>query len=154
MLTVPLPSRASMAEAIPPCREELVIGPFSTAWEKDCLRGFEQLHQLLGFEKALEMPHLPDTNGHEDQSLQDGPPQYSLVGALTGLSEALLSPPLVVLLLLDLLHLLHQLSDSQLQLTQLVFGSNFCIIVGMFTHLDIEVNSQHASSKEGELCRI
>lgn len=92
MLAVPLPSRAPMAEALPPRREELVMGPFSTAWKKDCLQGFGQLHQLLGFEKALEVPHLPDTNGHEDQSLQDGPPQHSLVGALTGLSEALLSP--------------------------------------------------------------
>lgn len=49
--------------------------------------------------------------------------------------------PLVVLLFLDLLHLLHQLSHSELQLTQLVFGSNFCIVVGMFSHLDVQVNS-------------
>lgn len=49
--------------------------------------------------------------------------------------------PLVVLLLLDLLHLLHQLSHSQLQLAQLVFGSDFCIVVRMLTYLDIKVNS-------------
>lgn len=49
--------------------------------------------------------------------------------------------PLVVLLLLDLLHLLHQLSDSQLQFTQLVFGCDFRIVVRVFAHLDVKVNS-------------
>ena len=38
------------------------------------------------------MSHLPDTDGYEDEGLQDGPPQHPLVGALTGLPEALLSP--------------------------------------------------------------
>lgn len=51
-----------------------------------------QLHQLLGFKEALEVPHLPDTNGHKDEGLQNGPPQHPLVGAFTGLPEALLSP--------------------------------------------------------------
>lgn len=65
---------------------------FPRAWKKDCLQGLGQLHQLLGFKKTLEVPHLPDTNGHKDERLQDGPPQHSLVGALAGLSEALLPP--------------------------------------------------------------
>ena len=38
------------------------------------------------------MLHLPDAGGHEDEGLQDGPPQHPLAGALTGLPEALLSP--------------------------------------------------------------
>lgn len=48
--------------------------------------------------------------------------------------------PLIVLLLLDLVHLLHQLSDSQLQLWQFVFGGNLSIVVGVFAHLDVQVN--------------
>lgn len=52
--------------------------------------------------------------------------------------------PLVVLLLLDLVHLLHQLSHSQLQLRQLVFGGDLGVVVGVFTDLDVQVNSlQH-----------
>lgn len=55
-----------------------------------------------------------------------------------------LTDPLVVLLLLDLVHLLHQLSDSQLQLRQFVLGSDLSIVVGVFTHLDVQVNAlQH-----------
>lgn len=50
------------------------------------------LHQLLGFKEALEVSHLPDTDGYEDEGLQNGPPQHPLVGALAGLPEALLSP--------------------------------------------------------------
>ncbi|TNN72049.1 hypothetical protein EYF80_017837 [Liparis tanakae] len=48
--------------------------------------------------------------------------------------------PLVVLLLLDLVHLLHQLPDSQLQLRQLVFGRDLGVVVGVFPHLDVQVN--------------
>lgn len=56
--------------------------------------------------------------------------------------------PLVVLLLLDLVHLLHQLSDSQLQLCQFVFGSDLSVVVGMLTHLDVQVNPlQHSKNK-------
>lgn len=52
--------------------------------------------------------------------------------------------PLVVLLLLDLVHLLHQLSHSELQLCQLVFGGDLGVVVGVFTDLDVQVNSlQH-----------
>lgn len=50
------------------------------------------LNQLLGFKEALEMSHLPDADGYEDEGLQNGPPQHPLVGALAGLTEALLSP--------------------------------------------------------------
>ena len=50
------------------------------------------LHQLLGFKETLEVLHLPDTCGHKDEGLQNGPPQHPLVGALAGLPEALLSP--------------------------------------------------------------
>lgn len=60
--------------------------------EAQMARGQRCLHQLLGFEEALEVSHLPHANGHEDEGLQDGPPQHPLVGALTGLTEALFSP--------------------------------------------------------------
>lgn len=49
--------------------------------------------------------------------------------------------PLVVLLLLDLVHLLHQLSHSQLQLGQLVLGGNLSVVVGVLAHLDVQVDS-------------
>lgn len=48
--------------------------------------------------------------------------------------------PLVVLLLLDLVHLLHQLSHSQLQLCQLVLGGNLSVIVGVLAHLYVQVD--------------
>lgn len=38
------------------------------------------------------MLHLPNASSHEDEGLQDGPPQHPLVGTLTGLPEALLLP--------------------------------------------------------------
>ena len=50
----------------------------------------QPLHQLLGLEEALEMPHLPEADGHQDEGLDDGPPEHALVGALAGLPEALL----------------------------------------------------------------
>ena len=50
------------------------------------------LHQLLRFKEALEVSHLPDADGYEDEGLQNGPPQHPLVGALAGLPETLLSP--------------------------------------------------------------
>lgn len=37
------------------------------------------------------MSPLPETNGHQDQHLDDRPPQNPLIGALAGLSEASLT---------------------------------------------------------------
>lgn len=48
-------------------------------------------HQLFGFKEALEVPHLPDGSDDEDDGLGDGPPQDTLVRALTRHTEALLS---------------------------------------------------------------
>lgn len=48
---------------------------------------------------------------------------------------------LIVLLLLDLINLLHQLAHPQLQLSQLVFRSNLCIIICMLAHLDVQMNT-------------
>lgn len=73
--SVLLPERNQFQEASSP-----------PAWEEGWL------HQLLGFKEALEVSHLPDTDGYEDEGLQNGPPQHPLVGALAGLPEALLSP--------------------------------------------------------------
>ena len=49
------------------------------------------LHQLLGLEEALEMPHLPAAHDQEDACLGQGPPEDPLVGALAGLPEPLLT---------------------------------------------------------------
>lgn len=49
------------------------------------------LHQLLCLEEALEMSHLPDADGHQDESLNDGPPEDALVCAFTSLTETLLA---------------------------------------------------------------
>jgi len=35
-------------------------------------------------------PHLPEANGHQDEGLDDRPPQHPLVGTLARLPEALL----------------------------------------------------------------
>lgn len=57
--------------------------------------------------------------------------------------------PLVILLFVDLVHLLHQLSHSQLQFCQLVFGGYLGVVVGVFAHLDVQVNSlQHRWSRQ------
>lgn len=48
---------------------------------------------------------------------------------------------LIVLLLLDLIDLLHQLAHPELQLGQLVFGCNLCIVICVLSHLDVQVNA-------------
>lgn len=52
----------------------------------------------------------------------------------------LLTDPLVVLLLLDLLHLVQELSHSQLQLRQLVLSCDFRVVVGVFSHLNVQMD--------------
>lgn len=49
------------------------------------------LHQFLGLEEALEVPHLPDAGEDEDDGLGDGPPEHALVGALARHAETLLA---------------------------------------------------------------
>lgn len=95
------------------------------------------LHQLLGLKEALEVTHLPDASEDEDDGLSDGPPQDSLVGALTGQTETLFTIPLVILLLLDLFHLIKQLAGSELQLCQFILGSDLRVVVGMPPNLDV-----------------
>lgn len=53
--------------------------------------------------------------------------------------------PLVVLLLLDLVHLLHQLPYSHLQFRQLVFSGDLGVVVGVLAHLDVQVDPLRAS---------
>lgn len=43
--------------------------------------------------------------------------------------------PLVILLLLNLFHLIKQLAGSELQLGQLILGSNLRVVVGMLPNL-------------------
>lgn len=50
-----------------------------------------KLHQLLGLEEALQVPHLPDAGDDEDEGLSDGPPENALVGALARHAKALLA---------------------------------------------------------------
>lgn len=52
----------------------------------------------------------------------------------------LLTDPLVVLLLLDLLHLVQELAHAQLQLRQLVLRCDFRVVVGVFSHLDVQMD--------------
>lgn len=93
------PPEHSWLGTSPPAREKLVQEALSSQGvqeaqpgRKDGLGGLGWLHQLLGFKEALEVSHLPDADGYEDESLQNRPPQHPLVGALAGLPEALLSP--------------------------------------------------------------
>lgn len=62
-------------------------------WDVDPLLELSSfLYQLLGLKEAFEMPHLPNSNGYKNEGLDNGPPENPLVGAFTGLPEALLSP--------------------------------------------------------------
>lgn len=97
------------------------------------------------------MSHLPDAGDDEDEGLSDRPPQNSLVRALARHTETLLAVPLVVLLLLDLFHLVQKLSDPQLQLGQFVFGCDLGVVVGVFTNLNVQVDSQFSPSKQRHL---
>lgn len=63
--------------------------------------------------------------------------------------RVLLTHPLVVLLLLDLLHLVQQLSHSQLQLSQLVLGCDLRVVVGVFSHLDVQMDPLEGEDKPG-----
>lgn len=56
-------------------------------------------------------------------------------------SSAVCPYPLVILLLLDLFHLVEQLAGPELQLCQLVLGSNLRVVVGMLPDLDIQVHT-------------
>lgn len=131
------------------------------------------LNQFLGLKEALEMLHLPNAGEQEDEGLSDGPPQDALVGALARHAETLLSilrtdrrtsedgnqdletvcvvtDPLIVLLLLDLLHLVQELSHAQLQLRQLVLGCDFRVVIGVFSHLDVQMDSlEHQETGAG-----
>lgn len=111
----------------------------------------QTLHQFLGLKEALEVLHLPNAGDEEDECLSDGPPENTLVGALTRHAKPLLAIPLVVLFLLDLFNLVQQLSDSQLQLREFVFSCNFRVVVGMFSNLNIQMHSQFSSCKQSHL---
>lgn len=49
--------------------------------------------------------------------------------------------PLVILLLLDLFHLIKQLAGSELELCQLVPGSDLGVVVGVLPNLDVQVHT-------------
>ena len=84
--------------------DKLLALAHSKHW-KCIIQAWDLLDQLLGFEETLEMSHLPGPHHEEDASLRQRPPQHSLIGGLAGLSKPLLSVPLIVLLLRDLLNL-------------------------------------------------
>jgi len=105
-------------------------------------RVFARLHEFLRSEKGLEMVHLPKPRQTEHPRLSHSPPQNAAVRRFAGRSEALLPVSLIILLLRDLLHLIQQLTNSQLQLGQLILGRDLSVIVGVFAHLDVEMNSE------------
>lgn len=47
--------------------------------------------KFLGFEKLLEMPHLPSSHHEEDGRLSQGPPENALIRALARLTEPFLT---------------------------------------------------------------
>ena len=57
------------------------------------------------------------------------------VSGFAGGPEAFFPVALIVLLLRDLLHLVEQLSHAQLQLRQLVLGSDLSVVIRVFAHL-------------------
>lgn len=63
----------------------------------------------------------------------------------------LLSDPLVVLFLLDLFHLVQKLSNSQLQLCEFVLSCYLRVVVGMFSDLNIEMNSLQGQKKRHKI---
>merc|ERR1719154_555887 len=105
------------------------------------------LHQFLGFKKALKMSHLPCSHNQQNSSLSQSPPQNSLVGALTCLSEPFLSVSLVVLFLGDLLHLIQQLPYSKLKFGKLLLLCHIGIVYSMFSNLYVKVDSQLSTRK-------
>lgn len=51
----------------------------------------DRLNQFLGFEEAFQVLHLPNSSNDEDERLSNGPPEDTLVGALTRHTETLLA---------------------------------------------------------------
>lgn len=56
-----------------------------------CQSKQSNLNKLLGFKKALQMVHLPESHYEQNDSLSNRPPQNALVRAVTSLSKSLLS---------------------------------------------------------------
>lgn len=83
------PRPSPLARRAPPNLPTPRLGPSSSP--KGCGVTREGLHQLLGLEEALEVPHLPDAGEDEDDGLGDGPPEHPLVGALARHAETFLS---------------------------------------------------------------
>ena len=52
---------------------------------------YSYLNELLSLKESLQMPHLPETSNKKNNSLNNGPPQDSLICAFTCVSEPLLS---------------------------------------------------------------
>ena len=52
------------------------------------MEGLTHLNEFLGLKEFLEMSHLPGTHNKENCCLSQRPPQDTLVGAFTCLTEA------------------------------------------------------------------
>ena len=59
----------------------------------------------------------------------------------------LLTYSLVSLFLGDLINLIKKLSHPQLEFCQLVFGSNLCVVIRVFTNQNFQVNSLYKNTK-------
>lgn len=109
----------------------------------------QRLHKLFSLEERLEMFHLPKAHHEEDSGLCNRPVKYTFVGALAGLTEALFAIALIILFLGDLLDLIQELTDSQLQLCELLLLCDVCVIDGMLSDLNVKMNAKLRSAKPG-----
>lgn len=100
------------------------------------------------------MFHLPKTHNEKHNGLQRRPVENSAVGALARLSESLLAVSLVILFLSDLFHLVEQLTDSQLQLGELLLLGYICVIDGVLADLNVEVDSELGATEPGGGIRV
>jgi len=110
------------------------------------------LDQFLSLKETLEMLHLPHAHDEKHGCLCKRPVEHSFVCALAGLTETLLTIALIVLFLGDLLHLIQQLTDSQLELGELLLLSHICVVDGMLADLNVEMHTKLRATKPG--CRV
>lgn len=62
--------------------------------------------------------------------------------------------PLVSLLLGNLLNLVQQLSDAQLELCQLLFGSHLCVVHCLLTNGHVQMNSLERKMRYKEIAGV
>ena len=61
---------------------------------------------------------------------------------------------LVVLLLVDLVDLIEQLTHAELQLGQLLLAGKLVVVNGVLAHLNVQVHAQVAATEPGSRVRV